>query len=283
LISIDNVDSILGPFSSSDVLSCGPIAEKNKKILFTTSASSPAISDLGDYIFRNVPSDNLEATLMANFLIDNLKVNKISIIHINSEYGLGVTNAFKKVYSGKGLNAENAVSYNTGTKDFKTILSKIKADNPEAIYLVGYKELGLITKQVKELGINSKLFSTALFEDKDVLASAGDSANGVIFTSITFDPQSTDPRAMQFSKTYSENYGSPPDGFAAVAYDGVYILYPILKKCGKNADCIKTELYNVRDFPGLLGNISVDSNGDVSLPIRLKKVQDGKFVDYNQE
>jgi branched-chain amino acid transport system substrate-binding protein len=278
IILDNNIKTVIGFLSSFEVLSVAPIAETNKIILFSTGASNPQISEAGDYIFRNVPSDIYEAKLMAEYSFKELKKRKIVVIYNNGDYGIGVYEEFKKNFAKLGGEIIEKISYGAETKDFRTQISKIRNLPFDAIYLVGYKELGDIVKQLKELNISTQILSTALFEDNDILIKAGGAAEGVIFTSITFDPDTNDPRAIKFADAFKNKYSESPDGFAAVAYDAIYLLQEAYIKSNNNPTLIKEHLYKIKDFPGLLGTISFDENGDVILPIKVKIVKDNKFI-----
>ena len=202
LASKDHVGVILGPMASSEVLSVAPLAEKRRILLFTPSASSPAISKAGDYIFRNVPSDVFEGSAMAKAVSGPLKLKSVGILYINSDYGVGVVNAFRTAYEGLGGKVSLAVAYPEGSRDFRTQLQQIKEAAPEALYLVGYKEMGVALAQTKDLGMTQRLLSTAIFEDPEILKAAGSAAEGLVLTSITFDSSSPDAQAVSFTKAY---------------------------------------------------------------------------------
>lgn len=281
LTSFDKVPVVIGPMSSTEVLAVAPLAERKQVILFTPSASSPEISNAGDYIFRNVPSDIYEGTKLAEVVCNILKVSKIGILYINNDYGLGVVNTFSEKYVELGGNISSEVSYNEGVDDFKTYLVKIENSKPTAILYVGYKEIGQAMKNAREMGYNQKFISTAIFEDPDVLTAAGKAAEGVVFTSITFDPTSDNLRAKEFANKYEKQFGKQPDGYAATAYDALHIIAMAIDNAGiSKSEDIKRALYSIRSFPGLLGSFSFDDNGDVVLDITLKTVKDGRFVNY---
>ena len=272
-----NINTIIGLLSSPIVLSLAPLAEKDKILLFSTGASSPEISKSGKYIFRDVPSDIYEPRLMAKYAFEKLKKKYIGILYINNDYGIGVLNEFTQVFTSLGGNIKISESYNKGTTNFSTQLSKIILAKPDALYLVGYRELGLVVKQFKELGGKCQLLSTALFEDQEILTTAGSAANGVIFTSITFDNNSKDPVAIKFKKSYFAKYRENPDGFAAVAYDGLNLIYNAMKSNPNDTELTINHLLNIKNYKGLLGTLSFDENGDVVLPIKLKVVKNNKF------
>ena len=220
LTSIDKVKIIIGPISSSEVLAIAPIAERNKILLLSPGASSPEITNAGDYIFRNVSSDLYEGALMAEFAFDSIKLKNISIVFINTDYGIGVEETFRNKFKTFGGIILQSISYNDGTRDFRSIALKLKQNKADAIYLIGYKEMGIIVKQFRELGIKTRVISTAIFEDPDILKTAGKSAEGIIFTSITFDPDPTNPRARKFVNSFENNY---------TQYQMVTLLWPMMQ------------------------------------------------------
>ena len=281
LASQDKVRVVLGPMSSSEVLSVAPLAEKRQILLFTPSASSPAISDAGDYIFRNVPSDIFEGRAMAEVAAGKLTLHTIGILYINTDYGIGVVQTFRAAYEKLGGKVLSSEAYPDGTRDFRTHLQKIKEAAPDALYIVGYKEIGAAVAQAKELALPQRLLSTAIFEDPEILRAAGTAAEGLVFTSITFDPSNPDPRAVAFTKNYREKFKREPDGYAASAYDAAHILGQAARSAASlEPDRMKDALYHMQDFKGLLGNVKFDSKGDAMLPIRLKHVSGGAFETF---
>ena len=77
-----------------------PIAEKSKTVLIAISASAPAITNAGEYIYRVWPSDLLEGSVLAEFVAKN-KYKKVCILYIQTDYGTGLRDAFKKTFEQK--------------------------------------------------------------------------------------------------------------------------------------------------------------------------------------
>ena len=147
LTNVNEVSAIIGPLGSSEVLSIAPKAEQRKIVIMTPAASSPLITDAGDYIFRNVASDLYEATLMADAVVNDFKKERIAIVYINNDYGQGVFNKFSEGLKHNGLELVASEAYDEGTTDFRTIIIKFKEQNPDAIYISGYKEIAYMIKQ----------------------------------------------------------------------------------------------------------------------------------------
>jgi branched-chain amino acid transport system substrate-binding protein len=98
LIFKENPVAIIGGISSTTTMAIAPIAEKNKIVLISPTASSPQISDIGEYIFRVCASDLQEGIKMAQYLASE-NVDRIGIVYVENDYGQGLYNAFMSALS----------------------------------------------------------------------------------------------------------------------------------------------------------------------------------------
>jgi len=280
LIQKDKVIAILGPLWSSPTLAVAPITEKNKIVLFSSGASSPKVTKAGDFIFRNELSDLYGAEQTAKHFIE-LGFQSIAILYINNDFGIGQKDVTIKVYSEGGGDILIAESFEQDAQDFRAQLTKIKKVNPPALFIVGYKETILILRQMRELGIKTQILSVALFEDPEILNKTVSIAEGAIYTYYgTFNPESQDIQIKRFVENCTKKYGAKPEYYAPLGYDAVKILGLAIKKGGTEPAQIKDALYQIKDFPGLTGNTSFDGNGDVTKPVILKTVKQGRFGRY---
>lgn len=281
LVAAD-VPLVIGPMYSSTTLAVAPIAEHNKIILFSPSASTPDMTTAGDYIFRNWPSDVFEGGEMASFVYDRLKQDKIAVLGQSLDYAMGITKEFKRKYEASGGKIIAEEYYPPGTTDFRTALTKLKSIGAKAIYLPGmYAEIAIILRQQRELGFRPLNVSCVGFDNAEVLKLAGDSAEGVIFARPAFDAKSTNEVVRKFVESFKAQYGVEPGIYAAHAYDAARIILSAIERGGQSVEGIKRALYETRDFEGVTGTTTIDPNGDVVKPIQFMKVQDHDFVPYN--
>lgn len=281
LIESSKVPIIIGPMYSSTALAIAPIGEKKKIIIFSPSASSPELTAAGDYFFRNWPSDIYEGGEMAKFSFKNLNLRKVAILSINLDYGVGLTKVFKESFQSFKGEILAVEYYEQGATDFRTQLSKIKALNPDGIYLPGYyTEIGLILRQAKEIGIKTQFLSCVGFDNPKILKIAGDATEEVIFARPYYNPKSEMPKIKDFIEQFTQKYEIPPGIYAAHAYDALIIIVEVIKKNGYTVNEIKDGIYSIQDFQGVTGNTSFDENGDVLKPIQIMKVSRGEFKSY---
>lgn len=66
-----------------------------------------------------------------------------------------------------------------------------------------------------------------------------------------------------------------------MGYDAIYIISKVISENGYNAEAIKSGMYNLKNFQGVVGNISFDSNGDIQSGVMMKITKDGQFLLYN--
>ncbi|MBW2991336.1 ABC transporter substrate-binding protein [Candidatus Woesearchaeota archaeon] len=281
LINVDGVKILIGEVCSTATLAAAPIAEQNKVIFFVPISSSSEITQAGDYVFRNRESSAFSGELLAEFVHDELGIKEVSVLYINSETGISYGDAFKERLEQLGGEILTDEGYEKREKNFRTSLLKIKKAEPEALYIPGfYEDIGLIIKQTNELGIDIQFLSTSAFQADEIFEIAGDSVEGTIYTYPYFDAQSPDSKIKDFVNNYKERYGEEPEFSAASSYDALYILTLTMDKCDEDTDCVKNELYNLKEYPGVTGTTSFDENGDVIKPIAIKTVRNGEFVLY---
>ena len=283
LINQDKVQSVIGGVMSSTAMPIAPIAEENKIILFSPTATAPALSKYKEYFFRIQPSDNYEGKVMAEFVYKQLNATEVALFYVNNDWGQGLTEVFKNELITLGGRISIEDNYELGDTDFRTQITKIKSVSPEYLYLLGYlQELSIILRQIRELGLKSRILSAYSFHDPKLLQISAEVAEDAIFTMPTYDPESKDPQVTEFVKRYMAKYKEEPDMFAAHSYDCIKILEYVMQKGALEGTEISIYLHNLTDYPGVTGKTTFDVNGDVIKPLKFFTVRNGQFIPYTK-
>ena len=275
LAQVDKVPVVFGSWASSCVLAQAPIAEKNHTVVMA-QAISPKIRFAGDYVFRCIPDANHSLSTLVPFAIKK-GVRKAASIYVNNDYGKDQAEVFKNKIVASGGEIVFEEGYDSEITDFRTILSKVRGLTIDAVYLPGYTEVGLILRQMKELGIHCQVYSSDPFENEEILRIAGDAAEGVFYPSFFVAAEST-AEVRRFIDTYKSRYGRDPESNAALAYNGLKIILEAIRKGGVEPKAIKESLYQFKNYQATLGTITIDSYGDMTLPVYIKAVQNGVFI-----
>ena len=279
LIHTDNVKYVIGDVSSSTTMALVRVAEQNQIFLLSPGAVTPELRNISKYFARNYPATDEESISAANFICSNYDKNNIAVIYSNDEYGLGLStiliNEVKKL-GGKIIVSD---SYEPGTRDFRTILEKIRNAKPAIIYLAGnQREMGHFMRQYQELGIKSQIVSNISFLEDDCLSVAGDAANGVVVPVAHYDPtDATYKAAYQFGESFEKNFGKPPTVVDAIGYDAFKLMVQAIRNSQTPLDAA-AYVRNFKNYDGALGVLNF-TDGDVSMPIVFKIIEDGKPTD----
>jgi len=272
LINLDKVTAIVGGLCSSETMAIAPVAEQQKVILFSYCSSSPGVTSAGDYVFRTYPSDAFQGVYAANMAQDKLNAKNVAILYCLSDWCVGIKDVFKKTFTAADGKIVAEEGYEQTTNDLKTQLSKIKEKNPDLIYFVGYTEASIIgLKQMKELDMDVQTLGADAWEDANIWTDTGAAGEGKMWTVVSSEISDTFKAKMQTIGVNEVTLCSPQ------SYDATMILTNAMKKVGTDTTKIKDELYKVKDYQGVSGVISFDSNGDLaSASYVTKVVKEGK-------
>ncbi len=278
LINIDKVQAIIGGGCSNEVLSISKLVNDNKIFLLSSGASSPNVSQAGEYIYRNAPNDAETGYQLAKrFKADGYE--EAGIISDQTEFSIGFRQAFIKEFENLGGKiVVDVVTSSPVQTDFRADLSKISVVQPEALFInPNYPSAaGLIAKQARDLGIKSKFYS--YHATADLLKAGGSAVDGS--TIITFPLMENDLAKAVLSKFVIETgYESTYPYFTVAAYDAMNIIANAIKTEGYSGEGIKKYVDNIGVYSGALGNYPFTKEGDITnLGNNFQKVIDGQFV-----
>jgi len=262
LVASDRAIAILGEIASSRSLEAAPICQNAKIPMVSPGSTNPSVTEKGDYIFRVCFIDPFQGTVMAKFALDNLHKKKIAILQdVKSDYSKGLAQFFKEYFTSHGGQIVADLSYTGGgtDKDFRAQLTKIKVAQPDAIFVPGYyTEAGLIARQARSLGIKVPLLGGDGWDSPKLTEIGGSALDGCYF-STHFSVQDQNPKVQDFVKKYQAKFHTLPDGMAPLGYDAMMILGQAINTAGStDGTKIRDALTNVKDYPGVTGNITID-------------------------
>jgi len=278
LVDLDKVKVIIGPATSNGVMALAPLANKEKIIIISPSATTDNITSAGDYIFRTRASTSDEVKVFINYILENYELKSFAALRSSADYAVSFIQISKDEIIKKKCEFLTEESFPPNTVDYRTQLTLIKKMNPDGLFIVGVPiELGNMMKQIKQLGINAKIFSNQI-DNPEIFEFAGDAANGIIFPTTFYDPLNGYSIQRKFEEAYENKFGNNSHLFAANAYDALFAVKRVIEKNGYESEEIKNGLYAMSPFQGASGKISFDKNGDLISPIiAIKTIKQGKF------
>jgi branched-chain amino acid transport system substrate-binding protein len=267
----------IGGVTSNLALAMVPALEKNKMVLISPTATSPKLTGMSQYFFRNFPSDTREGRMMAEYAVRRMRIRSVAILFVDKEYGQGLTEVFKNRFTDLGGNVVYEKAYPEATTDFASYVTEIKEAAPDAIYLPGYyREIADALSEIKKQELTAKLLSVQGMATPMFLEIAGEAAEGIVYPQPPFDPESKNPAIQKFVNAYREKFPTKPDVDAAFAYDALWVVAKAINSCENYPEDLRARIADT-NHQGITGEITFDSGGDVDIEPRIFHVAGGKF------
>lgn len=280
LIDQDKVIALLGEVASGNSLAAAPKAQASHVPMISPSSTNPAVTQVGDYIFRVCFIDPFQGEVMAKFAANTLHAKKAAIMEdFNSPYSRGLTEFFESSFKKLGGQVITKQSYTQGDRDYKGQLTSIRSANPDVIYVPGYYgEVGVIAKQAKQLGINVPLLGGDGWDAPQLFELGGEALNGD-YISNHYSVEDPSPAIQKFVSDFNSRYKIKPDALAALGYDAMRVLADAIKRAGTtNGPKLRDAIAATKDFPGVTGVITINAERNAVKSAVVLKIQDGKFV-----
>jgi branched-chain amino acid transport system substrate-binding protein len=288
----ETIVAVTGGTCSGETFGLLPILLEARIPFVSPSATNPDITSPDcDVCNRVALSDALQGVFSAEFVVDDLGITKVAVIHDNSDYGKGLAEIFQNHILELGGEVSDFEGVQVGDTDFRALLAKVGAGGPEGIYFGGYStEAGLIAQQMSETpGLEDAMFmSDDGAYTKQYLDAAGAAGEGTFIAFLAGD----DSEAMnaEFDAKYLEKYGVSADElgpFHAQSYDSVMLIAAALKDVATVDDSgnlvvdreeLISAIRTTDAFDGLTGLISCDSTGECGAGgVQIFEVTDGAF------
>ncbi|MDD5199034.1 MAG: ABC transporter substrate-binding protein [Terrimicrobiaceae bacterium] len=287
LIAQENVVAMIGPDASACAIPASEIAESLKCPMISPWSTNPkttldAITGKPKaYVFRACFTDNFQAGVLAKFVLNNLKAKTAAVLYdVASEAPNGQATLFRQTFEANGGQIVGFETYTTGDRDFSAQLTKIKATNPEVIFLPAYyNDVPLIAQQARRLGITAQFVGSDAWSSPEIIKLGGADIDGSFFCNH-YSTQIATPVAQKFMTDYQAKYGQPPDDVAALTYDAFGLLVEAIKQAGKlDREAIRDALSKIAKYDGVTGTMKFQPpSGDPLKSAVVLQIKDGKFV-----
>ncbi|MEK4231190.1 ABC transporter substrate-binding protein [Solibacillus sp. FSL H8-0538] len=282
----EKVVAMLAPATSGNSVATVQIANQYKVPIVTGSGTAPNVTvnedgSVNEYAFRTCFIDPFQGTVAANFAADELDVKNVAIFADNaSDYAKGLAASFKETITGKGGNVVAEEAYVAKDTDFRSTLTRIKAANPDFIFIPGYyEEVGLIVKQARELGIDVPLMGADGWDSPTLVDLAGADALNNTYIINHYSSEDPDATIQEFVEAFKGKYNQAPNAFHALGYDSIYFIKDAIERADEvTGEAIQKALASTKDLSLITGTFTVDENHNPVKSATVLEFVDGKQV-----
>jgi branched-chain amino acid transport system substrate-binding protein len=285
LIEIDKVIAIVGPQWDEPAQAIVPITETAKVPMVSQNITNNVEADKNfGYLFSTWPDNRVGIHSLLKYAQQKKWLNVAIIRPVSAGFWQFASNLFKEYSPQYGVAIVDDIDLgNPLINDFRTPLTKLKAKNPDAIFIVTTDPVQCpLMKQIRELGLKVSVLSTESAANNASLKNCPKDLEANYF-SVPRQQAGYQQFAIKFRSKYSADPQYPS---AATAYDAVNVILAGLKKSNleggeKLRDAIAmTKLVNAATMP----TISFDAKGYAITSAdtyEMETVREGKFVPAN--
>jgi branched-chain amino acid transport system substrate-binding protein len=282
LATRDKVSGVVGPYTSACANAVARLAEKYKVPLLVPAAAKEEITRQG---FRHVFRMNAPADVYASVLIDAAmslgKPKSIALIYENTDFGVSTTKSVKEYTARRGIRVVADEPYSKGSPDYRSTLSKIKAQKPDLVFMVSYvADAILLMRQSREMGLQPQAFlgGGAGFTTMQFANEKNISNNVISCTQWTDDVKW--PGAKEFAVRYKARFGKEPTYHAACAYESMMIMAETAARSGGDREKTRAALKSGK-WNGIMGKVEfADYAGFTNQnnhQMLVQQIRDGKY------
>lgn len=284
LATRENVVALLGPATSGNTKAAIPAAMQNKIPLISASATADDVTldangNVKEYAFKTCFNDSFQGVMMAQFAYNDLGLRKAAVLaDTTSDYAQGLSKSFQETFKELGGEILSVEAYAAGDTDFKAVLTNLKGENPELLYVPGYyEEVGLIIRQARELGLNVPILGGDGYESPKLFELAGKDALNDIYYSSHYSPMDDSEQVLKFKENFRKKFNKEPDAFNALGYDLGYLVADALERAGEaNPEKLKVALEETDGFAGITGTLTIDESHNPIKSVTIIKIVDGE-------
>ena len=180
----------IGHYCSSSSIPASDAYLDGGVLQITPASTNPLFTDRGMWnVFRTCGRDDQQGGFAGSYLAKHFKGKNIAILNDKTTYGKGLADEMKKALNTAGVKEKMDESYTQGDKDFTALVSKLKANAIDVVYVGGYHtEAGLILRQMRDAGAEDQMISGDALATNEFSSITGPAGEGMMFT---FGP---DPR-----------------------------------------------------------------------------------------
>lgn len=273
---------ILGPAISTLTKQSFSMAADSKIPTLSASATADDATLTGDgsvqpYGFKICYSDSFQGNAVAKVAMDKGYKNVLIYADNSSDYAKGLTSVFEEKFKELGGTVTGVENYTKGDKDFSSVLTKVKNQEFDAIFVPGYyEEASQIIKQAREMGIEKPILGPDGFDSPKLKEVAGAAALNNVFFTTHFSLMEESDTVQNFLSAYKAEYDKDPDTFAALGYDLAYFVKASIEKAGSDdPEAITKAIAAYQDFTGVTGTFSMDEDHTPIKSIKLVELKDG--------
>jgi branched-chain amino acid transport system substrate-binding protein len=261
-IAGQKVPFVAGHYCSSSSIPASEAYADGNVLQITPASTNPLFTERKLWnVARVCGRDDQQGEVAGAYIAKNFKGKNIAILNDKTTYGKGLADETKKALNKAGIQEKLYESYNKGDKDFNAIVSRLKKENIDLVYVGGYHtEAGLILRQMRDQGLKTVLMAGDALADKEYASITGPAGEGTLFT-FGPDPRKKPTAAAIVKKFQAKNID--PEGYTLYTYAAIQVWSQAAAKAGTTDPKKVMDTIKKGSWDTVIGKLQYDSKGDI--------------------
>jgi branched-chain amino acid transport system substrate-binding protein len=291
LINQDNVDFVLGPYSSGMTKAMAPVTEKYKIPMVEANGASRSLFTQGyEYLFAVLSTSeqylasavDLRAELAKK---DGMKPSdmKVAGAFENDPFSQDIRAGVLNDASEYGMEIVIDDKLPPELNDMSATLTKVKALQPDLLVVSGHsKGAALAIRQISDMRVHVPMLAMTHCDSAQVIKNFGSDAEYTLCASQWAPTLSYEDKwlgkASEFAADFESEYGYAPPYQAAESAAAVLVYVDAFQRAGTlDTEAVRDALAET-DMMTFYGPVDFDETGkNIAKPMVLYQVQDGEY------
>ena len=273
------VVGISGSYSGATRSAAG-VFQEAKIPYISAYAIHPDITRAGDYVFRTSFLGQVQGRAGAKLIGEMMGKKRVVLITLQNDFGKSLAAGFKEAAAKYGIKIAGEYSYSIKNRQFGSIVAKVKADKPDAIYASGYYfTAGPLVSQLRAAGVKVPIIGQEGYDSQKFIEIAGPAAEGIIITT-SLDRDSKVPETAEFIEAFEKQAGFKADMVAASGHTAVKVAADAIKRAGSTDPAKVLAALKKTDLKASTGQIKFNDLGEIIKDVQIQVVKDGNWHHY---
>lgn len=261
LINQEGVVGVVGEYHSAVGLTAKEVAHDNHMpTVFAETWSAEITRVQYPEVFRIAPLSPVVSAVDAEFVASLPGISKVVIMSENTGYGIPAAADTETFLAEKGIESVSFFA-DLGTQDFSGIVERVKAENPDLIWVLSTGETSYnFQQQAAEAGIGPQdlpMVCNQVAGDSDAYWTNVPDGNLCFYRRIGLPKEKYTDATTAFEAKYIEKTGkTSAESYAMEAYDSLIVMAQAINEAGStDPDAIISALEGIT-YDGVLGTIT---------------------------
>ena len=266
------VIGVVGHTGSAQTMDAAPIygdVEANERravLAITPTATNPAVTRAGRWVFRVCPTDDDAARALARFAIDSAHAKRVGIIYRNDLFGRGFTRVIAPALARAGATVLERDPYLAGLTEYDAYAARLARRKIDVLVVAGGGvDAADMVRALRRAGAAPAVLGSDDIASISTAARAPGEFRGVRYTAF-YDAASRAPAAATFASEYKRRFGTLPNHQSALSYDAAMLIGRAAQKVGDDRRAVRDWVAAIgrsaAPYDGVTGQIRFDDHGD---------------------